>query len=220
MKSTPLTAATCRICLVRHGETAWNVERRLQGHLDIPLNTVGQRQAEAAAANLERTPFAAFYSSDLTRTRETAATVARPHGLAVRPEPRLRERHYGAFQGLTYAEAARLHPDTYRLFVARDTDFSFPGGGESLNTFAARVRAALEDIAARHRGEQVLVVTHGGVLDVVHRIASSTDLRAPRDFALPNAALNWIEHTAGAWRMLRWADQTHLGEARDELPNA
>ena len=99
---------SCRICLIRHGETAWNAERRLQGHLDLPLNETGLAQAEAAARHLADEPFAALYSSDLLRTRQTATPLARGLGREMIREPRLRERHYGHFQGLTYEEAAAV----------------------------------------------------------------------------------------------------------------
>lgn len=212
----------CRICLVRHGETAWNTERRLQGHIDIPLNDNGLAQAEATARSLARAGerFAALYCSDLQRARQTAAAVARAQGLDPAHDARLRERHYGVFQGLTYDEAAHHHPEHYRRFTAREPAFSFAGEGESLADFAARVHAALGDIANRHAGEAVAVVTHGGVLDIVHRLATGEPLETPRSFAIPNAALNWIEHTAGAWRLLAWADERHLRDALDELPGA
>lgn len=220
--NTPLPINACRICLVRHGETAWNTERRLQGHIDIPLNDNGLAQAEATARSLARAGerFAALYCSDLQRARQTAAAVARAQGLDPAHDARLRERHYGVFQGLTYDEAARHHPEHYRQFTAREPAFSFAGEGESLTDFAARVHAALGDIAKRHAGEAVAVVTHGGVLDIVHRLATGEPLETPRSFAIPNAALNWIEHTAGAWRLLAWADERHLRDALDELPGA
>lgn len=216
----PPSARACRLCLVRHGETAWNTERRLQGHIDIPLNDNGLAQAEATARSLHGAAFAALYSSDLQRARQTAAAITRHHGLDAAPDQRLRERHYGFFQGLTYEEAARRHPEFYRRFKARDPELAFPECGESLGTFAARVRAALNEIAARHAGDTVLVVTHGGVLDIAHRLATGKPLDSARDFAIPNAALNWIEHEAGHWRLLAWADERHLQAALDELPNA
>ncbi|MCK2089495.1 histidine phosphatase family protein [Thauera aromatica] len=212
--------SACRICLVRHGETAWNTERRLQGHIDVPLNGTGLAQAEAAARHLAGQGFAALYSSDLQRAHQTAAAIGRPHGLDAEPEHRLRERHYGLFQGLTYEEAEHRHPELYRRFKARETTLAFPEGGESLRDFADRVRAALTDIALRHRGEQVLVVTHGGVLDITHRLATGTALASPRNFPIPNAALNWIEYQSSAWRLLAWADESHLQETLDELPDA
>ncbi|WP_407279898.1 histidine phosphatase family protein [Aromatoleum evansii] len=209
-----------RLCLVRHGETAWNAESRLQGHLDVPLNRTGEAQAAATAAGLATVHFAAVYSSDLQRARQTAAAITRDRAAAVEFHDHLRERNYGAFQGLTYAEAAARFPDDYLRFKQRDPHFTFPGGGESLAAFAGRVEALLADLAASHRGEQILVVTHGGVLDVVHRLAAGKALEAPRDFAIPNAALNWIEYDGTRWHLVSWADKRHLESTRDELPNA
>lgn len=208
-----------RLCLVRHGETAWNAERRLQGHLDVPLNEVGRRQAEAAARSLARHRFAAVYSSDLCRARETATAAARALALDLTIEPELRERHYGDFQGLTYDEARELFPADYDRFHGRDAEFAFAGGGESLTAFSVRVRSVLSRIASVHPGQQVLVVTHGGVLDIAHRLTSGRPLEAKRDFTIPNAALNWIEFDGGAWRLVAWAEEAHLQSARDELPN-
>ncbi|MCC4116495.1 histidine phosphatase family protein [Aromatoleum toluclasticum] len=209
-----------RLCLVRHGETAWNVEHRLQGHLDVPLNPTGEAQALATAAGLATVHFAAVYCSDLQRARQTAVAITRDREGRVEFQPRLRERHYGVFQGLTYTEAEAHFPDDFRRFKQRDPHFTFPGGGESLTEFAGRVEHVLADLAATHHGEQVLIVTHGGVLDIVHRLAAGKALDAPRDFAIPNAALNWIEYDGTRWHLVSWADKRHLAAARDELPNA
>lgn len=208
-----------RLCLVRHGETAWNAERRLQGHLDVPLNEVGRLQAEAAARSLAGQTFAAVYCSDLCRARETAAAAARTLALNLTIERDLRERHYGDFQGLTYDEARKRFPADYDRFHARDADFAFAGGGESLTAFAVRIRRVLSRVASAHPGEQALVVTHGGVLDIAHRLTSGRPLEAKRDFTIPNAALNWLEFDGAAWRLVAWADEAHLQSARDELPN-
>lgn len=209
-----------RLCFVRHGETAWNAELRLQGHLDVPLNRTGEAQARATAASLATEHFAAVYCSDLQRARQTAAAITHGRPGHVVYQPKLRERHYGLFQGLTYAEAEARFPDDYRRFKQRDPDFTFPGGGESLKGFAQRIGEFLTDVAAGHPGEQALIVTHGGVLDIVHRLASGKALDAPRDFTIPNAALNWIEYDGTHWHLVSWADQRHLDAARDELPNA
>lgn len=213
------TGIACTLCLVRHGETDWNVARRLQGHIDIPLNERGRAQAEATARSLTGTRFSALYCSDLARARQTAAAITRRYPMPETTDARLRERHYGMFQGLTYDEAARRHPEFYRRFKARELDFAFAERGESLHAFAARIRAALHDIALRHRGEQVLVVTHGGVLDIAYRIAAGRELESARDFPIPNAALNWIEHQPAGWRLLAWADERHLEDSLDELHN-
>ncbi len=218
MMQAPAQAA--RLCLVRHGETDWNAERRLQGHLDIPLNARGLAQAASTARGLSSTRFDAVYCSDLARTRQTAEAILSGRDTRTTLQADLRERHYGIFQGKTYDEVASSLPDDYRRFKNREADYAFPGGGESLAAFARRVEAALVAIALRHTGKDVLVVTHGGVLDIAHRLATGKALAAARDFAIPNAALNWLEHGKDGWRMLVWADVSHIDDALDELPNA
>ncbi len=203
-----------RFCLIRHGETAWNAERRIQGQIDIPLNAKGRRQAAAAGRSLAAENFAAAYSSDLKRARATAVALTDQPVLA---EADLRERHYGVMQALTLEEAGTGHPEIYRRYLARDLHCELDGG-ESLAGFARRVMLGLEAIARRHVGQTVLVVTHGGVLDIVYRSACGRGLDSPRDFPIPNAGLNWLERDAGAWHILRWADQSHLQEVIDELP--
>ena len=206
-----------RLCLVRHGETAWNAEHRVQGQLDVPLNEVGRAQALALARALAAERFAALYSSDLARARDTAAPAARALGLEVRLEPRLRERHYGIFERLTYAECEARFPEDYARFLARDPEFEFRGG-ESLRAFARRALACVEEIAARHPGQSVLVVTHGGVLDKLYRRLTGLPLSAQRDFRLPNAGINRVEAQAQGWRIACWADESHLEGALDDLP--
>ncbi len=208
----------CRICLVRHGETDWNVERRLQGHEDIPLNITGLAQARATAYALKNEKFAAFYCSDLQRAYQTANAIAYPHESSVHPDAALRERHYGVFQGLTYDEVEKKYPDLYRQFRSRDADFALPGGGESLSSLIARLGATFSALARRHSGEQILVVTHGGVLDVVYRLATGMDFSRKRDFPIPNAALNWVDYCHGKWHVAAWAVPSQNGPALDELP--
>lgn len=209
---------TTRLCLVRHGETAWNAERRIQGQLDVPLSSTGHAQARAAANWLAREDFAAIYSSDLSRALHTAEAAAHLLKLPVGRQAGLRERHYGVLQTLTYAEFEQRHPQAHARFLAREEAFALPGGGESLLQFADRVHRCIDAIVAAHAGSQVLIVTHGGVLDILHRRASGKPLSARRDFEIPNTALNWLEIEQGKWRLLSWADRSHLGEALDELP--
>lgn len=207
-----------RFCFVRHGETDWNVQRRLQGHIDTPLNQTGQAQAEATAKGLNGHVFDAIYSSDLIRTLQTARYAAQLLDLPIHLRSDLRERHYGAFQGLTYSEAERNFPGDYARFKAREAAYEILDDGESLLQHRQRVQICLENIAAKHAGESVLIVTHGGVLDIVYRLATGLDMSAPRDFGIPNAALNWINFRQGEWQLLQWADQAHLHAALDELP--
>ncbi|MDD5296962.1 MAG: histidine phosphatase family protein [Rhodocyclaceae bacterium] len=206
-----------RICLVRHGETDWNVEKRLQGQLDVPLNAVGRTQARAAAAMLCSESIAAVYSSDLSRAMETAREIAGALGLAVRGTPSLRERRFGVFEGLTQDEARQLDPDGYARYRGREPDYAIPGG-ESLKQLASRIVASMTDLALAHVGETILLVTHGGVLDIAHRLATAKPLGNQRDFTISNAALNWIAFDAGTWRLLAWDQKPHLDLALDELP--
>lgn len=207
---------TTRFCLVRHGETDWNGEKRIQGQIDIDLNVRGEAQARAVADGLAGQSFAAVYSSDLRRAWHTARIAAAGLGLAVSPAPTLRERHFGVLQGVTASEARARLPHAHHHHQARTPDYDFDSG-ESLIAFAARVMRGLDELAARHPGQSVLAFTHGGVLDIAYRAAMSRTLDAPRDFALPNAALNWLERDEGGWRLISWADSQHLAQALDEV---
>jgi 2,3-bisphosphoglycerate-dependent phosphoglycerate mutase len=129
-----------------------------------------------------------------------------------------RERHYGAFQGLTYAEAERAIPARLRRFVERDIAFAFAEGGESLLAFHARVADALGGLVQRHSGCTILLVTHGGVLDIVYRVVTGMPLQLRTDFPIPNAAPNWVGFDGGRWHLIAWADRQHLDQSLDELP--
>lgn len=198
-----------QIVLVRHGETEWNRERRMQGQTDTPLSDLGRAQAEAVGRRLAQRAFAALYSSDLTRAWETAAAIARACGREIRADPDLRERTFGVFEGLTYDEMSRRYPDEHARFSAREPDYAVPGG-ESPRSFYERSLACLERIAAAHAGESVVVVTHGMVLDTLYRAARAMPLVARRDAPLLNASLNTFERSAAGWREIAWADVEHL----------
>lgn len=209
--------AVARICAIRHGETAWNAEGRVQGQTDVPLSPAGEAQARALVRALAGERFAALYASDLARVRQTAAPLARSLGLAPRLDAALRERHYGKFETLTYAEARERHPEDFARFKAKEPEYDF-GSGEGLRHFYERSVACLDAIAARHAGEAVLVFTHGGVLEMLRRHAQGGGLSTPRDFEVPNAAINWLEAGPGGWRVLAWAETGHLDAALDDLP--
>lgn len=205
-----------RICMVRHGETAWNAEGRVQGQLDIPLNDIGRAQARATAEVLAGHDFTAIYCSDLIRVRQTAEPSARKLALPVSYMAELRERHYGMFETLTYVEVREKFPEQYARFRDKDPDFDFEGG-ESLRLFNERSLKAVGDLVGRHQGEQILVFTHGGVLEMVYRHARAVGLSSVRDFEIPNAGINWIEVTPDAWKVWTWAEVAHLEAALDDL---
>jgi probable phosphoglycerate mutase len=208
---------TTRLCIVRHGETAWNAEHRVQGQLDVPLNSIGQAQAQAVAKMLARERFDAVYSSDLSRARQTAAPAANLLSMEVAVDQALRERHYGIFERLTYAEVKTRYPEDYARFEARDPEYAFRTG-ESLKDFSARSISVISRIVDQHRDRSILVFTHGGVLDKLYRFVTGLPLSAPRDFGIPNAGLNRIEVTPAGWRIRSWAELAHLERALDDLP--
>ena len=210
-----------RIVAVRHGETAWNADARLQGHLDIELNAKGHWQAGRAAQALAGEDVGAIYASDLARAWQTAAAIAGPHGLAVQAEQRLRERAFGEFEGRTFAEIAETLPEQALLWRRRDPDFAPAGGGESLRQFQARVNDAMHELAARHPGELVVLVAHGGVMDLLYRSATRQELQAPRTWQLGNASINRMLWTEQGLTLVGWSDDSHLdGGALDEAAAA
>jgi len=205
-----------RLIAVRHGETAWNVDTRIQGQLDIPLNAKGRWQARRAGQALADEAIDAIYSSDLSRAWETAQAIAQPHALAVAPETRLRERGFGQFEGRTFREIEAQLPDQAQRWRTRDPEFA-PPGGESLLDLRTRVTHAVAEIAARHPGQQVVLVAHGGVMDVLYRAATRQALQAPRSWPLGNAALNRLLWSPQGLSLVGWGDDAHLsGESLDE----
>ncbi len=207
-----------RILAIRHGETAWNVDTRLQGHLDIPLNEVGLRQAQhLAQALLQRETIDAIYASDLSRAHTTAQAIAQALGLTVKMHPGLRERHFGAFQGRTYAEIETELPEHAWHWRKRTPDWTPPEGGESLITLRERIVATVDELAAQHPGQQVVMVAHGGVLDILYRAATRLELQAPRTWQLTNTSVNRLLWTPQGLSLVGWGDTTHLDAlAKDE----
>lgn len=208
---------TTRLCIVRHGETAWNAEHRVQGQLDVPLNALGLAQAQAAAKVLGAEKFDAIYSSDLSRAQQTAAPAASLLALPVQVDKDLRERHYGIFERLTYAEVKEKFPEDYARFDARDPDYDFRSG-ESLKNFSTRSISVISRIAEQNKDRNVLVFTHGGVLDKLYRHITGLPLSAGRNFRIPNAGLNRVERTDAGWQVHAWADVAHLDNTLDDLP--
>jgi alpha-ribazole phosphatase len=149
-----------RLLLLRHGETAWNRERRYQGWKDTPLSAAGHQQAEAVARELKEHPFAAVYSSPLQRARETAAPIASAHGLEVLTDPAFKELAFGEWEGLTLDEARTRDAKLYEGW-AKTPHLVSPPGAETLAQARERVLAGLERLRAGHRDEVVCLVAHG-----------------------------------------------------------
>jgi probable phosphoglycerate mutase len=205
------------ILLIRHGETAWNAVRRLQGHIDIPLNEEGERQAAALAQALAAEPVDAFVSSDLRRAMQTAQAVA-GHGAGARlqTDAQLRERCYGVFEGMLYAEIEQQYPADYALWQARDIDAVMPPGervAESFRQFYQRSVAAIARWAERHPGQTIAIVAHGGVLECAYREAVGMSLDSPRDFQVKNASINRFTYGNGKLALDSWGEVDHLSLA-------
>jgi probable phosphoglycerate mutase len=203
---------TTRLCLIRHGETTWNAEKRLQGHTDIPLNAKGETQARQMAQALKdaRLTFDVLYTSDLKRAVDTAAALVQLFGVVAKVDSNLRERHFGALQGLSINEAPLLRPDIWQAHITRALDHELEGG-ESIRQFALRIQKVLDRIEEQYPGKTVLMVSHGGTLDMMYRIASNQALSTQRVASVPNASLNWRTHRLDSgWVVEQWADTRHL----------
>jgi probable phosphoglycerate mutase len=201
-----------RILAIRHGETAWNVDTRIQGHLNIPLNDTGHWQAERLGQALASENIAAIYASDLSRAHETALYVSRASGIPVVPELGLRERGFGVFEGRTFAEIEIDLPDQAERWRKRDPAFA-PTGGESLLQVQERVLSAVNRLAKAHSGELIVMVGHGGVMDVLYRAATRLDLQAARTWLLGNTAVNRLLWTPEGLSLVGWSDTLHLSDA-------
>jgi probable phosphoglycerate mutase len=198
------------VLLIRHGETLWNQQGRMQGQNDSPLTPLGLEQARQLGRRLKNVSFAALYSSDLGRAHQTARCIADETGHEIVADPGLRERSFGIFEGLTRLEIEKAHPDENAKFITRHPDYAMPGG-ESTAAFSVRAVACLESIARRHRGETIVVVSHGLVLDVLYRAASGMALDCARGFPLLNCSINTFEHGVEGWRAVKVCDVDHLG---------
>lgn len=198
-----------RLTVLRHGETTWNKDTRIQGHTDIDLNDTGRWQAAQLGQALADEPLAAVYSSDLRRAFDTAQAVAGAQGLQVVPHTGLRERGFGVLEGLTWADIETQHPHEASAWRTRVPDWA-PTGGESLLVLRERVLDALNGLAQRHLGEHIALVAHGGVLDIIYRAATGLELQAPRSWLLKNASINRLLWTPESLTLVGWGDVSHL----------
>ncbi|MBY0411245.1 MAG: histidine phosphatase family protein [Burkholderiaceae bacterium] len=209
------------LILIRHGETDWNRELRFQGHVDVPLNATGHEQARRLAVRLATDHIVVDHvvCSDLVRTQQTASPslqVLFPH---TRPEAlihtltdsSLREQSFGVVDGLRVEDIKVQHADAWAQWLRFEADYGMPGG-ETTRQFHARVMDAMRRIAQQHEGKQVMVVTHGGVLDMVWRTAMGLGLDGPRQSDIPNAGLNRVRFEGDAVQVIDWADVWHLAD--------
>jgi probable phosphoglycerate mutase len=214
------------VVVVRHGETDWNVEGRIQGHRESELNARGRMQAEAVGAWFREAEVDAIYSSDLKRTMDTAREIAAVLRLEIVEDKRLREWKLGVLETRLVEEVRASESEAVRIYNERDVDAVVPGG-ESVRQRYARATGCLKEITERHPDAVVVVVTHGGILDDVYRFAKGIDLEAERTWDLHNCGISRIRFTEGTWEVLSWGEVEHLekigsmadwgGEAGEEV---
>lgn len=207
--------ACTRFIVLRHGETQWNVEHRIQGHSDSPLTQAGRAQARALAERLAQDAFDLLVASDLGRALETARRIEQSSGRRAQPDARLRERNFGVGEGLTYDEIGERFPGAFSRMGEADADYAVPGG-ETRREFHDRIVDAFESLAREHPGRRIAVVTHGGVLAMLYRFIHDIAITAPRQVAIPNASFNLVACDDGRWRVEAWDDAAHL-EAGDRF---
>jgi probable phosphoglycerate mutase len=210
--------------LIRHGETAWNRELRFQGQLDVPLNDMGFAQAQRLKMRMAQalTDWQAqgrvptrLISSDLLRAQQTAQPVAEVLGHACILHAGLREQCYGMFEGMRTPDIQAQHPEAWQQWLAFDAEVAV-AGAETTRAFHDRVIEALQALAQQYAGEHVVVVTHGGVLDMVWRHAQAMSLNGPRVCDIPNAGLNQVAWRDGGLQIHVWADAAHLADLPDQ----
>lgn len=199
------------LVLIRHGETDMNRELRFQGHVNVALNAIGLEQARRLAARMAGEQADAVYVSDLLRARQTAEPIAGELSLQPVPESGLREQSFGKVDGMRVDDIQRDHPEAWAGWLRFEEDFAMPDG-ESTRAFHARVMEAVQRVVAAHPSQRVVVVTHGGVLDMIYRTARSLGLNGPRQSDIPNAGFNRIRVRDGGIDILDWADTRHLAD--------
>jgi probable phosphoglycerate mutase len=203
------------LILIRHGETDWNRELRFQGQVDVPLNAVGHEQARRLGVRLAGEAVNLLVCSDLIRTRQTALPISQQSLHPLKREAvlnsALREQNFGVIDGMRVEDIKARHPDTWAQWIKFQSDFAF-AGGETTQQFHSRVMAAVRALALTHAQQTLVVVTHGGVLDMIYRTARDLPLSGPRQSEIPNAGLNRVRIEGDAIEIIAWADTQHLAD--------
>ena len=199
------------LLVIRHGETDWNRQHRFQGQIDVPLNDIGLAQAGRLGRHLVDEPIDVLISSDLQRARSTADALAQPRGLQPQVDPLWREQGFGLLEGLDVPTIRSRHADLWSSWTRHDADYALPGGGESNAIFHARVMRALRAVLLDHAGRRVVVVTHGGVLDMLWRTAHALPLHGARVCDIPNTGINRLRWVDNGLQIVQWANADHLG---------
>ena len=203
------TVKNTTLFVVRHGETEWNRQGLLQGHLDSPLSELGVNQANALSEHFSKCKWDLIVSSDLNRAVRTSEIIKGASGQKILTDSRLRERELGVAQGLTLKDFAEKYPEESSKFSDGCEDYVIPGG-ESISQRYNRSIACIREYAELYKGRNIIIVTHGGVLDGVFRFATKMPLSQPRTFSLFNASVNTIQIQDDLWNIVTWGYVEHL----------
>ena len=177
-----------QIILIRHGETEWNSQQRMQGHSNSDLSSVGQAQIQALGEWMKNVPFDHIYSSDSLRAKQTAEAITQFSGHELKIDLRLREKNLGVFEGLTSEEARERHPEVFRLFKTAGSKYVIDEG-ESTQQLQDRALEIVDEIRIKHLEERVLLVTHGGFIRVVIKHSLGLSLETPTRFLIRNTGV-------------------------------
>jgi probable phosphoglycerate mutase len=197
------------LIFIRHGETDWNRQLRFQGQIDVPLNSTGHEQAQRLAQALADERFDLLISSDLQRAVQTAVPLRHLHAPPLQARSALREQSFGVLEGLDVPAIQARHPQLWAQWLRHDADFALPQG-ESTRQFHTRVVSAVRELATAHGGKTLLLITHGGVLDMLWRTVHGLPLHGARACDIPNTGINRLRWRGGTLDIVCWAEDAHL----------
>lgn len=206
---TPPRPQLTRLILIRHGESTWNRERRIQGQLDPPLSELGRAQAQRLARRFSGRKIEALYTSDLLRASQTAEPISGALGVTSTPAPELREIFLGEWEGLNSEDIAARFPAAWDAWT-REPSWDLVPGGEGAAAFENRVEAAVHRLLERHPSGDVVAVTHGGVIQIaLHHVVgrSSHGIFA---FRISNGSVTVVERRNGRMVIGGVNDTSHL----------
>lgn len=207
-----------KLYLIRHGETDWNVEGRVQGHSDIELNARGMEQARRLAARMpDEGEFTALYSSPLQRAYRTAEMIGAALNMPVITDPRLVERSLGDLEGLTMTEIRAHYPEVARAWDQGGVRQHVPHE-EPREDFIDRVTGFINDVRTNHPNGRVLAITHGGTINMLLMAALHLDIERPLPFYIDNASINVVQWNDRGARLRVLNDAYHLNPMRITRP--
>ena len=195
--------------IVRHGETEWNAQGRIQGHTDISLSERGVQQSRLVAQRLAGVTLDVAYSSDLERSAGTARQILGQRSIPLHTTPQLREYNKGVFEGLTPEETCQRYPELFEASQVNDLDFA-PPGGESIRQTSVRMSAFITELRLRHVDDNVLIVGHGGALRAGFVALMELPLEANWRFVLANCGLSVLDIYPDNAVLRLYNDTSHL----------